>query len=439
MEWQFVLLVIFGSLVFLMLTGMRVAFCFMLINVAGMYVYFGGMGGLEHLITSMYSTLNTFVLLPAPLFILMGEVLFHSGIAPLLIETIDKLMGRLPGRLGLLAVASGTLFSTLTGTSLASTAMLGSALTPIMEERGYKKPMSLGPILGSGGLAMMIPPSALAVLCGAIGEVSIGKILMGIIIPGILMAAIYATYIIVRCWLQPSIAPAYEVTPTPISEKLVSAVKYILPVGLVIFLVVGVIFLGIATPSEAAATGSVGAFMLAFLYKRLNWLVLKKSIIGTLSVTGMLFLIIAGARAFSQVLAFSGASAGIAELASELPIAPIFIIMAMQVVLLFLGCFMEVVSIMMVTIPIFLPVAVSLGFSSVWFSIILLLNIEMATTSPPFGLALFVMKGVAPSDTTMGDIYRAALPFLGCDLIAMALLIAFPELALWLPGLMQQR
>ena len=436
MEWQFVLLIIFGSLVFLMLTGMPVAFCFMLINVVGMYVYFGGMDGLEHLITSMYSTLNTFILLPAPLFILMGEVMFHSGIAPILIETLDKLMGRLPGRLGLLAVASGTMFSTLTGTSLASTAMLGSALAPIMEEKGYKKPMSLGPILGSGGLAMMIPPSALAVLCGAIAEISIGKILIGIIIPGLLMAAIYTAYIISRCWLQPSIAPAYKVAPIPLSEKLVAAVKYILPLGLVIFLVVGVIFIGVATPSEAAATGSVGTFILALLYRRLNWVVIKKSIIGTLSVTGMLFLIIAGATAFSQILAYSGASAGITELASGLPITPIFIIMAMQVLLLFLGGFMEVVSIMMVTLPIFVPVVLSLGFNPVWFAVVFLLNIEMATTSPPFGLALFVMKGVAPSDTTMGDIYRAALPFLGCDLIAMVLLFVFPELTLWLPGLM---
>jgi tripartite ATP-independent transporter DctM subunit len=435
-EWQFVLLIIFGSLVFLMLTGMPVAFCFMLINVVGMYVYFGGMDGLEHLITSMYSTLNTFILLPAPLFILMGEVMFHSGIAPILIETLDKLMGRLPGRLGLLAVASGTMFSTLTGTSLASTAMLGSALAPIMEEKGYKKPMSLGPILGSGGLAMMIPPSALAVLCGAIAEISIGKILIGIIIPGLLMAAIYTAYIISRCWLQPSIAPAYKVAPTLLSEKLVAIVKYIVPLGLVIFLVVGVIFIGVATPSEAAATGSVGTFILALLYRRLNWVVIKKSIIGTLSVTGMLFLIIAGATAFSQILAYSGASAGITELASGLPITPIFIIMAMQVLLLFLGGFMEVVSIMMVTLPIFVPVVLSLGFNPVWFAVVFLLNIEMATTSPPFGLALFVMKGVAPSDTTMGDIYRAALPFLGCDLIAMVLLFVFPELTLWLPGLM---
>lgn len=419
-----------------MATGMPVAFCFMLINLVGMYVFFG-LTGLEQLIISMYRTLNTFILLPIPLFILMGEVLFHSGIAPVLIKTLDKWLGRLPGRLSLLAVAAGTLFSTLTGTSLASVAMLGSVLVPEMEQQGYKKSMTLGPILGSGGLAMMIPPSALAVFCGAIAEISIGKILIAIIIPGLLMAAIYAAYIITRCWLQPSIAPTYVVSPIPLSEKLLATARYVLPQGIVIFLCIGVIFLGVTTPSEAAATGSIGTIILALCYRRLNWEVMKKAITGTISVTGMLFLIIAGATAFSQILAYSGASASLSALATGLPVAPIIIIMVMQVVILFLGCFMDVVSIMMITLPIFVPVVLSMGFNSVWFAVIFLINIEVAGISPPFGLSLFVMKGVAPPDTTMGDIYRAALPFCGLSLISMALIMAFPPLALWLPGLMR--
>jgi len=419
-----------------MASGMPVAVCFMFINVAGMFVFFGGMNGLEQLTISIYSTLTSFILLPVPLFILMGEVMFHSGIAPVLIRTVDKWLGRLPGRLSLLAVAAGTLLSTLTGTSLASVAMLGSVLSPEMEKQGYKKSMSLGPILGSGGLAMMIPPSALAVLCGAIGEISVGKILMAIIMPGLLMAVIYAAYIITRCWLQSSIAPTYEVTPTPLSEKLRDTVQYVLPQGIIVFLVIGVIFLGIATPSEAAATGAIGTVVLALCYRRLNREIIKKVITSTLSIAGMLLLIIGGATAFSQILAFSGASAGLSAVATGLPLAPIFIIIAMQVVILILGAFMDVVSIMMITLPIFVPVVSSLGFNTVWFAVIFLINIEMAGISPPFGLSLFVMKGVASQDTTMGDIYRAAFPFLGLSLIAMALTIGFPILALWLPGRM---
>jgi tripartite ATP-independent transporter DctM subunit len=418
-----------------MLTGMPVALSFMLINVAGMYLLFGGGAGLEQLINSIYSSLNSFILLPVPLFILMGEVMFHSGIAPVLIETLDKWVGRIPGRLSLLAVAVGTLFSTLTGTSLASVAMLGSSMVPDMEKYGYKKPMSLGPILGSGGLAMMIPPSALAVLCGAIAEISIGKILMAIIVPGLLMAAVYTVYIIVRCLLQPELAPAYEVEPAPMREKVISTMKYVLPQGVTVFLVVGVIFMGIATPSEAAATGAFGTFLIAFIYKRLTWEVTIKAVKGTLSVTGMMFLIIAGAMAFSQILGFSGASAGLSELATGLDLPPIVIVMIMQIIILFLGGFMDVVSIMMIVLPIFVPLVRAFGFSPVWFAVLFLLNIEMAGTSPPFGMSLFVMKGVAPKDTTMSDIYLASLPFLGCDLFVMILLFVFPSLALWLPSL----
>ena len=437
MEWPFILLIIFGALVILMATGMPVAFCFMLINVVGVYMLFGGTAGLEQLILSIYSSLATFVLLPVPLFILMGEITFHSGLGTNIIDIVDKWLGRLPGRIALLAVGSGSLLSALTGASIASTSLLGSVLVPEMEKRDYKKAMSLGPILGSGGLAIMIPPSSLAIILGAIGEISVGKILVAIVVPGLVIAALYAIYIIGRCWLQPSIAPAYETPPVPLSEKIIATVKYVLPIGFIFFLVVGVIFIGVATPSEAAATGTLGVFMIAFLYRRLNWEVVKKSIAGTLRISGMILLIIAGAKAFGQILSFTGASRGLVEVATSLPMTPVLIVIMMQVIILFLGGFMEVVAIMMITLPVFVPTIVVLGFDPVWFAVLVLLNIEMAMTTPPFGINLFVMKGVAPRDTTMGDIYRAALPFLGCDLVAMALIIAFPAVALWLPGLMR--
>ncbi|MFC1938132.1 TRAP transporter large permease subunit [Chloroflexota bacterium] len=436
MEWPLVLLLILGSFVVLMASGLPVAFCFMLVNLVGVFVLMGGGAGLRQLTLSIYDSVTIFTLLPLPLFILMGEVMFHSGIAPLMMDALDKWLGRLPGRLGLLAVGGGTLMATLSGVSMASIAVLGSTLVPEMEKRGYKKPMSLGPILGSGGLALMIPPSGLAVLLGAIGEISVGKILIAIIIPGLLMAVFYATYVIVRCWLQPSIAPAYEVSHASLLEKLVTTVRYILPLGFIIFLVVGVIFVGVATPTEAAATGALGTFILAFFYRRLNWEVVKKSMLGTLHVTGMTFLIITGAQAFSQVLAFSGATRGLVEFAVNLAIVPIVTIIAMQVIVVLLGMFMNAIAIMLITLPIFVPIVVALGFNPVWFAVLILLNIEVGTTSPPFGLNLFVMKGVAPPDTTMGDIYLAALPFIYCDLIVMALIMAFPIIVLWLPALM---
>jgi len=421
----------------MMVTGMPLAFCFILVNLIGAFLFWGGGVGVEQLVIRMAGSLTMFDLLPVPLFILMGEVLFYSGMAPLLIDAIDRWLGRLPGRLGLLAVGAGTLFSTLTGTSLASIAMLGTVLVPEMEKRGYKKPMSLGPILGSGGLAMMIPPSALAVLLGAIGIISVGKILIAIIVPGLLMAILYASYIILRCWFQPSIAPPYEVPHVSLSQRLLITARYVLPVGFVIFMVIGVMMLGMATPSEAAATGALSTFILAAFYGRLNWETVKKSFVGTLRITVMLFMIICGATAFAQNLAYTGATRGFIDLAIGLPVAPIIVIIIMQIILLILGTFMDVVGIMMVTLPIYVPVIKALGFDLVWFAAIMLLNIEMALTTPPYGTGLFTMKGVAPPDTTMGDIYKAGLPFLGCDAIVMALMLAFPRIVLWLPSFMR--
>ena len=437
MEWYLALLLIMGSFIVLMLIGLPVAFCFMLVNIVGVLLWWGGIPALERLIISIFDSVTMFLLLPVLLFILMGEVTLQSGIAPALVDTLDKWLGRLPGRLGLLAVGAGTLFSTLTGEPVASVAMLGSTLVPDMEKRGYKKPMSLGPILGSGGIAMMIPPSSLAVFFGAIGLISIGKILMGIIIPGLMLAVLLAGYIIIRCQLQPSIAPPYEVPPTSISEKLIATVRYVLPVGLVIFMVVGVIFLGIATPSESAASGVLGIFMLAAFYRRLNWEMVKKSFSGTVEIAVMIFMIIAAAKGFGQNLAFTGATKGLAEFTMGLPLAPIAIFIAIQVIVVIMGMFMEPASIIMITLPVFMPVVHTLGFDPVWFAIVMLLNIQLGMLSPPFGMSLFVMKGVAPPDTTMGDIYRAALPFFALNLVGMALIIAFPAMALWLPGLMR--
>ena len=436
MEWQLFLLLFFGSLILLMATGMPVAFGFLTVNVIFMFIYWGGDAGLQQLIESLFVSVSTFTLLPIPLFVLMGEVMFRSGVAPKMMDVLDKWLGRLPGRLGLLAVGGGTIFATLSGASMASVAMLGGTLVPDMEKRGYKKAMTLGPILGSGGLAIMIPPSNLAVLLGAIGEISVAGILIAIIVPGLLMAALYAGYIILRSWLQPSIAPSYEVAPTPWSDKLVSMVKYVLPLGFIVFMVIGIIFVGVATPSEAAATGAMATFILAAVYGKLNWNLIKTSLTSTFQVTVMIFMIIAGALAFSQIVAYSGASRGLVDFATNLPIPPLAIVGSMLLVSLFLGMFVNLVAIMMLTLPLFVPIVIALGFDPVWFAVLYLLTLEMGATSPPFGLALFVMRGVAPAGTTMGDCYKAALPFLGCDLIALLLILFIPMIAQWLPNLM---
>jgi tripartite ATP-independent transporter DctM subunit len=416
--------------------GVPVAFAFLFVNVIAGYILWGGGAGLSQLILSIYESVTIFALLPVPLFVLMGEVMFRSGIAPRMMDVLDKWLGRLPGRLSLLAVGGGTLFAALSGSAMAGAAMLGSVLVPEMEKRGYKKPMSLGPILGSGGLAIMIPPSALGVLLAALGRFSVGRFLIAIIVPGLIMALLYGAYVIGRCWLQPDLAPSYAVRPTSLLDKVRATIRYVLPLSSIVFLVVGLIFLGIATPTEAAALGAMGCLVLSLVYRGLSWEVLKASVTGTLQVTIMMLMILTGSTAFAQILAYTGASQGLVELACNLPLPPIFVLVAMQIVLLIMGTFMEPLTIMMVTLPIFMPIVEKLAFNPLWFGGIMLLNMEMATTSPPFGLVLFVMKGVAPHGTTMGDIYKAGLPFLACDAVAMALIMAFPGLVLWLPGLM---
>ena len=433
MHWSVMLLLIFGGVTSLMMAGMPVALAFLAIDIIGTYFFFG-LAGMQQQIVSMFSSIATFTLLPLPLFILMGELLYHSGVGPIIINTIDQWLGRIPGRLSLLAVGTGTLFATLTGTSVGSVAMIGSTLLPDMQARGYKQPMTLGPIMASGGLAVMIPPSGLAVLLGVIGEISVGQMLVAIVIPGFLLAAVYAAYIILRCYIQPDLAPAYHVETVPLREKLFGVLAYVLPIGIVIFFVIGVVVLGIATPSEAAASGVLGTLLLVGVHRLLTVKVLIKSLSSTLEITAMILLIISGATAFGQILALSGASRGLSELAINLPVAPIFIIIAMQAVVMVMGMFMEVVSIMLITLPIFMPIVNSLGYDPVWFGTLFMVNCEVALISPPFGMSLFVMKAVAPPGTTLQDVYAASFPFVGLIVFVMALIMIFPGLALWLPN-----
>lgn len=436
MEWLLPLVIIFSSLVVLLVTRLPVAFCFLTFNLAAAYFIWGGETGIYQLVLSIFSSVTMFSLLPVPLFILMGEVLFHSGLAFRAIDVLDKWMGRLPGRLGLVAVGSGSILAALSGSSMGTTAMMGSILSPEMERRGYKKPMSIGPIIGSGGLAIMIPPSALAVILAALAQISVGQLLIAGVLPGLLMAALYGGYIICRCWLQPSVAPPYTPTPTPLTERLTSTLRYVLPFGLIIFVVIGFILMGVATPTESAAIGALACYILTIFYGRFGRKLIKDSVTGTLRITVMMLMILTGAVAFSQILAFTGASKGLGQFVTGLDVAPIMLMILMQVVILFLGTFMEQVSIMMITFPIFMPLVRDIGMHPILFGLLVLLSLEISMGTPPFGFLLFVMKGIAPPDTTMADIYRAAFPFIICDLIAMGVIIAFPQIALWLPSIM---
>jgi len=437
MEWWIALLLLIVGTVFLVFMGLPVGISFLFANLIGTLAFMGGLPGLKLLILNLEESLTSFGLLTVPMFILMGEVMFHSKMALRAIDTLDYWIGRVPGRLGLLAVASGTIFAATSGSTIANTSMLGSVLIPEMERRGYQKVMCMGPIMGSGALAMLIPPSILAVILATLVEVSVGRMLIAGILPGLLLASFYAIYIVIRCWFQPEIAPPYDIPPIPLIKKLKETAVYVLPLGLIIFLVVGIIFLGMATSSEAAAMGAIGAILLSAFYGEMNWEVFRKCLFGTIKMTTFMFIIIMASMVFSQILAFSGASSGFIQAVVKLELPPLLVLISMQVTLLFLGCFMDNLSIAVIAVPIYMPVIKALGFDPLWVATMTLINMDMGNLTPPFGLQLFVMKGMQP-DTPMADIIRSAFPFLLCEAAVLILIMILPDIALFLPDLMRK-
>jgi tripartite ATP-independent transporter DctM subunit len=435
MEWWVAFLWITGALVIVMTIGMPIAFAFLAVNLAGAYFFWGGAAGVNQMVLATMDSVANFSIMPVPLFILMGELLFRSGIATRLMDVLDAWFGRIPGRLSLMAVGGGTLFATLAGSGAATTALLGKILVPEMARRGYKQPMTLGPVMGSGGLAVMLPPSALGVILAATADISVGALLMAIIIPGLMMAVSIAAYIIIRCRLQPDLAPRYFAQPIPLKRKLLDTVIYVFPVAMIVFVVTGLIFLGVATPTESAALGVVCALVLARVYGPLDWKLVRVSLHSTMITSLMVLMILSGSSGFAQLMAYTGASQGIVDLATSTNFSPIWIVVSMQLVLLLLGTFMESLAMILLTVPIYFPIIEALNLSPIWFGAIMLLNMEIAAISPPFGFGLFVMKAVAPEGTSMMDVYRASVPIMALNTIVMFIMIFFPSVVLFLPSL----
>jgi tripartite ATP-independent transporter DctM subunit len=434
MDWYVVLPLLFTGLMVLMFSGLPVAFAFLLVTAGAMYLLMGGTHGLTQLTVSIFDSLTKFSLTAIPFFIMMGEVLYRAGLVTKALDAMAKWVGSIPGRLSVVTFLIGGLFGALSGATVASTAVLASLMVPEMRRRGYSKDLTLGPIMASGALDMIIPPSALTVLLGTLAEVSIGRLLINAIVPGYIMLAIYIGYVVVRCLVNPALAPAYAFERASFADKLVSGMRDVFPLGAVIFIALGLILLGVATPTEAAALASVAAFLMAAAYRRLTFAVFRDALLSSLKVTVMILTIIAASAAFSQVMAFSGASGGMLDLVLSASVDPLWIIIIMLMVVTVLGCFLEQVSIMMITLPIFMPIVKTIGADPIWFCILNLICLSIGQLSPPFGLALFVMKSVAPADISMRDIYRAAIPYCLLDILAVALIMAFPGLATWFKG-----
>ena len=435
MEWYWALFLLLAVLVGFMLTGIPVVIAFFITNIVGAFVFMRGEVGLIQLVRSAVDSVQSFSLLPIPLFILMGEVMFHTGIAARAIDAIDRMIARVPGRLSLVAITGGTIFSSLSGSTIANTAMLGSTLLPEMYRRGYKPAISIGPIVAVGGLAMLIPPSALAVLLGSLAKISIADLLIASIVPALVLAAFFVVYVVYRCIRDPALAPAYDVPDLTWRDRLVPFLIYVVPLMSIFLVVVGSIVGGIATPTESAALGVLATLAAAAGYGRLNRANFLLSIKLTIRVTVMTLFIICGSITFSQILSFSGASSGLSKFILGFEVTPMVILIGMLLVVMFLGCFMDQVSMMMITIPLFMPMVETLGFDQVWFGVLMLMILEISLATPPFGLLLFVAKGAAPPQTTMKEIIVSVTPFIGLALLVVVLILVFPALATFLPSL----
>jgi tripartite ATP-independent transporter DctM subunit len=436
MEWWLVISLLFGGMVFLLLTNLPIAFAFLVVNMVAAYFFLGGIAGLIGVVTGTFTSITTFTLLPVPFFILMGELIFHTGLGLNAVNVLDKWLGNLRGRLSLLAIIMGVIIGALSGSTIATCALLGTILLPQMLEKGYSKNMSLGPLMGVGTVDALIPPNALTVVLASLANIDVGQLLMAGIPAGMMMSALYFIYIVLWLRIKPEEAPMYVVPKVPLQEKVKVTLRDLIPLGFIIFMVIGLIFLGIATPTEAAATGTLGAFILALLYRRLTWEIMKKSVMSTVKVTVMIFMIIIVSSTYGEILAFTGAAAGMTSFITNLSIPPIVILIGMLVVVLIMGCFMETVAIMMITIPIYMPVVNAFGFDKIWFGVMMLIALETGLITPPFGVTLFVMKGVAPPEITMADIWKAVTPYVIIDILCIALVLTMPILATVIPSLM---
>jgi tripartite ATP-independent transporter DctM subunit len=434
MAWWLAACVLFGLLTILFIAAVPAAFAFFGINIVGAWLWLGKDAGLIQLVRNGVASISSFSLTPIPFFVLMGEVLFHTGVAMKAIDAIDRLIWRVPGRLAVVAVVAGTVFSAISGSTIATTALLGSLMLPEMLRRGYHRNLAMGPIMAIGGVDMLIPPSALTVLLGSLAGISIAELLVAGIVPGFLLAAAFVAYIVLRAIFNPALAPAFEHAPLPLWQRLKPLLLYVFPLVMIFAIVVLSMAAGWATPTEAAAVGAVATVAVAGMYRALTWQNLMKALMGTAGISGIILFIIVGATTFAQILTFSGATNGLVEAIKNANFSGWAVLAAMMAIMLVLGCFVDQVSMMLICLPFFMPLVALYGFDPVWFGVLFLICMQLGLLTPPFGMLLFTMKSVAPREIEMPQIWEAVYPYVVMGVAALLAVTAFPGLATWLPN-----
>ena len=424
--------------VVILLTGLPLAFATGAVAVFFAVVLFGW-PGLTLIVGRVFTLMGNYVLVSVPLFIFMACVLERAGIAEAIFRAAHVWSGRMPGGLAVAVIISCALMAAMVGVIGAEIVTMGVVALPAMLARGYKKELALGCICAGGGLATLIPPSVVFIMYGLTAGVSIGQLYMAGVIPGLMLAAMYIAYIIVRCRQRPDFAPPASEAELaiPLRAKVALLKELILP-GLVAFSVLGSLYLGWATPTEAAGVGVLGAVVAMWWNGKFGWDKLRKAAEDTAKVTVMLYWLFFGSSALIGVYTLAGGTKLIQDALAGLPVGPLGVVVLIQIVWIILGCFIDWIGILLLTAPIFVPVVIALGFDLVWLGVLFCMNMQISYVSPPFGPAAFYLKGVVPPDITLGDIFRSILPYMVLQLIALGLVIAFPQIALWLPGTMER-
>lgn len=429
MSWVAFLTLAIGLLLSILFTGTRIFVGFLVLNIVGVLILIGPRGfGLFS--NSIFETATSPTLVTIALFVLMGEILFRSGTVDVLFNSVDRLVGRLRGRLYVVTISLSTVFGALSGSAVAVAAMLGRSVLPLMKERGYPVGPSASTILAGASLAPIIPPSLLAIIVGSLADVSIAGLLVAGILPGLIFAALTLAYLYLRGGDMPP--PERGQTVTPIWRALVDMVPFLI----VIFSVMGLILLGIAAPSESAATGVVGAIIVAGIFGKLTWSMLREAVASALTIAVVILIIVCSAKLFSQLLSFSGATRGLIATIDALGLGPELTFLLMMAIPFVLCMFIDQIAFMLLAIPIYQPLVAAMGFDPIWFWTIFLINLTVGSLTPPFGYTLFALKGASEGVST-AQVFRAAWPVVGIFLTGMALLWAFPDLVTAVPRALQ--
>ena len=433
MSIELLSILFFGSLLLFLILGLPLAF--VLGGVSMIFIYFTwGPEAFYMVAAQTWGAMNKFTLVAVPLFIFMAMILERSGVAKSLYEMMYLWFGPVAGGLAIGTVVICAIFSAMCGISGAAVVSMGTIALPSMLERNYDKELALGCINSGGGWGILIPPSVIMILYALISGESVGRLFAGGVFPGLLLLMLVSSYIAIRCFFQPRLGPALPRQERGDWKRKITALKAVILPIIIVMMVLGSIIGGVTTPTEAAAMGVLGAIISSLVYRQFSWSMIKEAAIRTLRLTGMVMWILFGAYCFSAAYHGMGANQLIENLMQHIPGGPWGTIIFIQLIIFLLAMVLDPAGIMMITVPVFLPIVKAHGFDPLWFGILFVINMEIGYMTPPFGFNLFYLKGIVPPGITMGDIYRSVIPYTLVESTGLAIVMVFPQIALWLPN-----